>query len=109
MSKRVRIAFTSIVLRTHDADSAQTVSAALKTYKKAALQAQPETGNVAVKVRFPNPDLRLRAHAVVRVNVVPQVIDATEHRKSLRSCWLRSARSFLAKAVSAKSGIPAPW
>ena len=33
-------------------------------------QAQPETGNVAVKVRFPNPGLRLRAQAVVRVYVL---------------------------------------
>jgi RND family efflux transporter MFP subunit len=35
-----------------------------------AVQSQPETGNVAVKVRFPNPDLRLRANAVVRVFVL---------------------------------------
>jgi len=34
------------------------------------VQAQPETGNVAVKVRFPNPGLRLRSHAVVRVYVL---------------------------------------
>jgi RND family efflux transporter MFP subunit len=33
------------------------------------VQAQPETGNVPVKVRFPNPDARMRAHAVVRVAV----------------------------------------
>lgn len=37
-----------------------------------AVQAQPETGNVAVKVRFPNPGLRLGANAVVRVNVQTQ-------------------------------------
>jgi RND family efflux transporter MFP subunit len=34
------------------------------------VKAQPETGNVPVKVRFPNPDLRLRAHMVVRVHVL---------------------------------------
>jgi membrane fusion protein (multidrug efflux system) len=34
------------------------------------IQAQPETGNVAVKVRFPNPDLRLRTNTVVRVHVL---------------------------------------
>jgi RND family efflux transporter MFP subunit len=32
--------------------------------------AQPETGNVPVKVRFPNPDLRLRANAIVRIHVL---------------------------------------
>jgi RND family efflux transporter MFP subunit len=35
-----------------------------------AVQAQPETGNVAVKVRFPNPGPRLRAHAIVQVSVL---------------------------------------
>jgi len=35
-----------------------------------AVSAQPETGNVPIKARFPNPDLRLRAHAVVRVFVL---------------------------------------
>jgi RND family efflux transporter MFP subunit len=34
-----------------------------------AVQAQPETGNFVVKVRFPNKDLRLRANSVVRVEV----------------------------------------
>ena len=34
------------------------------------VQAQPETGNVPVKVRFPNPNYRIRAHAVVRVFVL---------------------------------------
>jgi HlyD family secretion protein len=33
------------------------------------VQAQAETGNVAVKVRFPNKDLALRANSVVRVLV----------------------------------------
>ncbi len=33
------------------------------------VQAQAETGNVAVKVRFPNKDLSLRANSVVRVLV----------------------------------------
>jgi RND family efflux transporter MFP subunit len=33
------------------------------------VQAQAETGNVAVKVRFPNKDLALRANTVVRVHV----------------------------------------
>jgi RND family efflux transporter MFP subunit len=37
-----------------------------------AVQAQPETGNIAVKVRFANPDLKLRAHAIVRVQVLTQ-------------------------------------
>lgn len=32
-----------------------------------AVQAQPETGNIAVKVRFPNAGHQLRANAVVRV------------------------------------------
>jgi RND family efflux transporter MFP subunit len=36
------------------------------------VQAQPETGNVAVKVRFPNPKERIRAHAVVRVHVLTE-------------------------------------
>jgi multidrug efflux system membrane fusion protein len=34
-----------------------------------AVQAQPETGNFAVKVRFPNPSLDLRANTVLRVQV----------------------------------------
>ena len=34
------------------------------------VQAQPETGNVPVKVRFPNPGLRLRANTIVRVYVL---------------------------------------
>jgi RND family efflux transporter MFP subunit len=37
-----------------------------------ALQAYAETGNYAVKVRFPNPDLRLRANAVLAVEVQTQ-------------------------------------
>jgi RND family efflux transporter MFP subunit len=37
-----------------------------------AVQAQPETGNIAVKVRFPNPSLELRANTVVRVQVMTQ-------------------------------------
>jgi RND family efflux transporter MFP subunit len=36
------------------------------------VQAQPETGNVPVKVRFPNPNLRLRAYAIVRVHVLTE-------------------------------------
>jgi RND family efflux transporter MFP subunit len=35
-----------------------------------AVQAQPDTGNFLAKVRFPNPDLRLRANMVVRVEVL---------------------------------------
>ena len=35
-----------------------------------AVQAQADTGNFLVKVRFPNPDLRLRANMVVRVQVL---------------------------------------
>jgi len=35
-----------------------------------AVQAQPETGNVAVKARFTNPELRLRAHAIIRVLIL---------------------------------------
>lgn len=34
-----------------------------------AVQAQPETGNFAVKVRFPNPSLELRGNSVVAVQV----------------------------------------
>ena len=34
-----------------------------------AQQAQAETGNYAVKIRFPNPDLKLKANAVVSVEV----------------------------------------
>ena len=39
-----------------------------------AVQAQPETGNFAVKVRFPNPELRLRANGVfpLRVQTEPE-------------------------------------
>jgi membrane fusion protein (multidrug efflux system) len=37
-----------------------------------AVQAQPETGNFAVKVRFPNKGLALRANTVVRVRVLTQ-------------------------------------
>jgi RND family efflux transporter MFP subunit len=37
-----------------------------------AVQAQPETGSFPVKVRFPNPDQRLRANAVVRVEVLTE-------------------------------------
>lgn len=36
------------------------------------VQADPQTGNVPVKVRFPNPRLALRAHAVVHVYVLTQ-------------------------------------
>jgi multidrug efflux pump subunit AcrA (membrane-fusion protein) len=35
-----------------------------------AVQAQPDTGNVAVKVRFPNPELRLRGGKVSHVQVL---------------------------------------
>jgi membrane fusion protein (multidrug efflux system) len=35
-----------------------------------AAQADPQTGNIAVKVRFPNPDLQVRANSVVRVFVL---------------------------------------
>jgi RND family efflux transporter MFP subunit len=34
------------------------------------VQAQPETGNIPVKVRFPNPNYRIRSHVVVRVHVL---------------------------------------
>jgi RND family efflux transporter MFP subunit len=34
-----------------------------------AVQAQPDSGSFAVKVRFPNPDLALRANALVQVHV----------------------------------------
>jgi multidrug efflux pump subunit AcrA (membrane-fusion protein) len=37
-----------------------------------AVQAQAETGNFLVKVRFPNPDLRLRANTVVHCQVQTQ-------------------------------------
>jgi multidrug efflux system membrane fusion protein len=37
-----------------------------------AVQAQPETGNFAVKVRFPNKDLGLRANSVQRLRVLTQ-------------------------------------
>jgi RND family efflux transporter MFP subunit len=37
-----------------------------------AVQAQPETGSFAVKVRFPNRELGLRANAVVRLKVETQ-------------------------------------
>jgi multidrug efflux pump subunit AcrA (membrane-fusion protein) len=36
------------------------------------VQAQPETGNVPIKVRFPNSKHRVHAHAVVRVHVMTQ-------------------------------------
>jgi multidrug efflux system membrane fusion protein len=41
-------------------------------------QAEPETGNFAVKVRFPNRDLKLRANSVVRVRVLT---------KPGKACW----------------------
>jgi RND family efflux transporter MFP subunit len=41
-------------------------------------QAEPETGNFAVKVRFPNRDLKLRANSVVRVRVMT---------KPGKACW----------------------
>src|SRR5208283_1154916 len=37
-----------------------------------AVQAQAETGNFAVKLRFPNPDLRLKANMVMRAEVQTQ-------------------------------------
>jgi RND family efflux transporter MFP subunit len=37
-----------------------------------AVQAQPDTGNFLVKVRFPNPELSLRANLVARVQVQTQ-------------------------------------
>jgi RND family efflux transporter MFP subunit len=37
-----------------------------------AVQAQPDTGNFAVKVRFSNPELALRANTVQRVEVLTQ-------------------------------------
>jgi RND family efflux transporter MFP subunit len=37
-----------------------------------AVQAQPDTGNFAVKVRFPNADAKLRANSVQRVQVLTQ-------------------------------------
>jgi len=37
-----------------------------------AVQAQADTGNFLAKVRFPNPELRLRANMVVRVQVLTQ-------------------------------------
>ncbi len=36
------------------------------------VQAQPDTGNFAVKVRFPNSDLKIRANTVQRVEVLTQ-------------------------------------
>jgi RND family efflux transporter MFP subunit len=41
-------------------------------------QAEPETGSFAVKVRFPNTDLKLRASSVVRVRILT---------KPGKSCW----------------------
>jgi membrane fusion protein (multidrug efflux system) len=38
----------------------------------AALQAQPDSGGFAVKVRFPNPELKLRANSIVRVSIQTQ-------------------------------------
>jgi multidrug efflux pump subunit AcrA (membrane-fusion protein) len=35
-----------------------------------AVQAQPDTGSFAVKVRFPNPDLQLRGGSVLRIEVL---------------------------------------
>jgi RND family efflux transporter MFP subunit len=39
-----------------------------------AVQAQPETGNFAVKVWFPNPELRLRAGNVQRVEILTEKV-----------------------------------
>jgi RND family efflux transporter MFP subunit len=41
-----------------------------------AVQAQPETGNFLVKVRFPNKDMKMRANTVVRVEVQTQPEEA---------------------------------
>lgn len=38
------------------------------------VQAQAETGNVPVKVRFPNPQLRLRANTIVRIHVLTRPV-----------------------------------
>ncbi len=39
------------------------------------VQANPDTGNVAVKVRFPNPQLKMRANSLVRVQVMTKAED----------------------------------
>jgi RND family efflux transporter MFP subunit len=41
-----------------------------------AVQAQPDTGSFAVKVRFPNPELRLRGGSVLRVEVLTKPEEA---------------------------------
>ncbi|MGH9677465.1 MAG: efflux RND transporter periplasmic adaptor subunit, partial [Candidatus Acidiferrum sp.] len=51
-----------------------------------AVQAQAETGNFPVKIRFLNPDLRLRANAVVRVDVLT---DQERERLSIREIVLQ--------------------
>jgi len=39
------------------------------------VQANPDTGNVAVKVRFPNPKFKMRANSLVRVQVLTKAED----------------------------------
>ncbi len=53
-------------------DAPAEAGAALGRIVYIAQQAHPETGNCAVKLRFPNPNLRLRAGAVVAVQVQTQ-------------------------------------
>ena len=45
---------------------------AVGTVVYVAVQAQPDTGAFAIKVRFPNPDLKLRANSIVRVAIATQ-------------------------------------
>jgi multidrug efflux pump subunit AcrA (membrane-fusion protein) len=45
---------------------------AVGTVVYVAVQAQPETGAFAIKVRFPNPDLKLRANSIVRIAIATQ-------------------------------------
>jgi RND family efflux transporter MFP subunit len=57
-------------LLVEDAGKRDATQALAGTVAFVGVAAQPETGNVPVKVRFPNPELRLRANAIVRIHVL---------------------------------------
>lgn len=62
----------SAKLSLEEADTAEAKSSLVGKVAFIGVQSDPQTGNIAVKVRFPNPDRRLRANAVVRVHVLTQ-------------------------------------
>ena len=63
-------------------------------------QAEVETGSFAVKVRFPNRDLKLRANAVARVRILT---------KPRNSCSSTSASSFTPRRSTVWFMTGMPW